>query len=320
MVHAPEAQRGLAGPQALSARGDAAAPVTGAAGPLASDMRRLPLRLAPALLVALALAPRAFAPARADAPPEAPAFGAPADSLIPAGPLGESVRRGRAILLAARDSLPGHVGNRLTCTNCHLDAGTRASSGPWVGVFASFPQYNARAGHVIRIEDRVNECLRRSLAGRPLDPGSREMTDIVSYLAFLSLDLPAGTKAPWLGYRRIPPRAPDRAAGERIYADQCARCHGPDGAGTKVAPPLWGPQSFAIGAGMARIQTAAAFIRWNMPFDRPALLTDQQAYDVAAFVLAHPRPDTPGKEKDWPHGDPPEDVAYRTLAGRRAAK
>jgi thiosulfate dehydrogenase len=67
---------------------------------------------------------------------------------------------------------------------------------------------------------------------------------------------------------------------------------------------------------MARLGTAAAFIRWNMPFDRPASLTDQEAYDVAAFILAHPRPDTPGKERDWPNGDPPEDAAYRTLAGK----
>ena len=53
-----------------------------------------------------------------------------------------------------------------------------------------------------------------------------------------------------------------------------------------------------------------------MPFDRPGQLTDQQAFDVAAYVLSHPRPDTPGKERDWPHGDPPEDAAYPTLAGR----
>jgi thiosulfate dehydrogenase len=87
-----------------------------------------------------------------------------------------------------------------------------------------------------------------------------------------------------------------------------------------VAPPVWGRQSFAIGAGMARLYTAAAFIRWNMPYDRPGTLTDQQSYDVAAFVLAHPRPDTPGKAHDWPHGDAPEDAAYATLAGRKSAR
>jgi thiosulfate dehydrogenase len=239
----------------------------------------------------------------------------PPDSLIPPGALGASIRRGRAILVATRDSMPAHVHNRLACTNCHRDAGTRAASGPWVGVFASFPQYNARAGRVIQIEDRVNECLRRSLNGVPLSTDSREMIDIVAYMRFLSSGVPAGTRAPWLGYRRLKPRPADAHAGGRLFAARCARCHGKNGQGTGTAPPVWGPESFAIGAGMARLNTAAAFIRWNMPYDRPGSLDDQQAYDVAAFVLSHPRPDTPGKERDWPKGDAPEDAAYPTLAG-----
>lgn len=246
-------------------------------------------------------------------------FVIPADSLIPGGPLGVSIRRGRAIMLATRDSLPANVGNRLACANCHLDAGTRASSGSWIGVFATFPQYNARAGRVFRIEDRVNECLRRSLNGQPLPQDSHDMTDVVAYLAFLSLDVRQGSHPAWLGYRRLRACAPDTAAGARVFAATCARCHGPAGEGTTVAPPVWGPQSFAIGAGMARIHTAAAFIRWNMPFDTPGTLSDQQAYDVAAFVLSHPRPDTPFKERDWPNGDPPPDAAYSTLAAHKPA-
>ena len=249
-----------------------------------------------------------------------PGYRVPADSLIPAGVMGASIRRGRAILLSARDSLPGHAGNRLTCTNCHREAGTSAFSGPWVGSFASFPQYNARAGRVIRMEDRVNECLRRSLNGKPLATDGRDMNDIVAYMAFLSTGIPHGPRAPWLGYRRLAPRKGDGAAGQQVYAENCARCHGKLGEGTAVAPPLWGGESFAIGAGMARLQTAAAFIRWNMPFDRPGLLTDSQAFDVAAFVLSHSRPDTPFKERDWPNGDAPEDAAYRTLASRKKSE
>ncbi len=256
---------------------------------------------------------------RADVPPPA-AYVVPADSLIPAGPMGVSIRRGREILLHARDSLPVHVGNRLTCTNCHREAGTLPASGPWVGSYAGFPQYNARAGRVIRMEDRINECLRRSLNGTPLAADGRDMGDIVAYMAFLSSGMPHGVHAPWLGYRRLAPRAASAAAGAGVFSANCARCHGPDGAGTSQAPPLWGAQSFAIGAGMARLNTAAAFIRWNMPFDRPGQLSDQQAYDVAAFVLSHRRPDTPRKELDWPNGDPPDDAAYPTLAASRAAR
>jgi thiosulfate dehydrogenase len=71
---------------------------------------------------------------------------------------------------------------------------------------------------------------------------------------------------------------------------------------------------------MARLRTAASFIRHNMPYDLPGTLTDQQAFDVAAYVNSHPRPDLAGKENDWPNGDAPPDAAYPTRAsGRRVA-
>ena len=75
---------------------------------------------------------------------------------------------------------------------------------------------------------------------------------------------------------------------------------------------MWGPHSYNVGAGMSRVRTAADFISRNMPFDAPGTLTDQQAFDVAAYVNAQPRPDYKGKENDWPNGDPPPDVAYPT--------
>ena len=272
-----------------------------------------------ALVVVAAYLVRVAPVGAGEAFPTPAGYVVPGDSIIPTGAMGASIRRGRAILLDAIDSLPGHVGNRLTCTNCHREAGTLAASGPWVGSYASFPQYNARAGRVIRMEDRINECLRRSLNGSPLAVDGRDMADIVSYMSFLSTGVPHGSRAPWLGYRGIAPCPADAKSGAAVYAANCARCHGPNGAGMTSAPPLWGTQSFAIGAGMARLNTAAAFIRWNMPFDRPGQLTDHQAYDVAAFILSHARPDTPHKELDWPNGDPPDDAAYPTLAAHKAA-
>jgi thiosulfate dehydrogenase len=80
------------------------------------------------------------------------------------------------------------------------------------------------------------------------------------------------------------------------------------------APPLWGPRSFNVGAGMARLQVTAAFVRSNMPFDTPGTLTSQDAFDVAAFMNGHERPDFAGKENDWPKGDPPPDSPYKTKA------
>lgn len=263
------------------------------------------------LAIGVACRPR---PALQQAGPLVP----PADSEIPAGPLGVSIHRGQALLLATRDSLPAHVGNLLRCVSCHLDEGRRAN-GSWVGVYGRYPQYRSRSGRVVTIEDRVNGCFQRSMNGTALPAGSPDMRDIVSYLAFLSWRMPAGPAAGASGRERFASLRADTAAGRVIFDGVCTRCHGDAGQGTAVAPPLWGPESFNIGAGMARVRTAAAFIRDNMPFDRPGSLTDQQAFDVAAIVVAQPRPDFPGKEYDWPNGDPPPDVAYPTRAAARTA-
>jgi len=255
----------------------------------------------------------AVACCQAAVPSRAAAPGVPADSEIPHDTFGAAVRRGLALLTATRDSLPGHVGNALRCTSCHLDAGRR-ESGTWIGSFAHFPQYRSRRGAVELIEDRVNDCFRRSLNGSALATDGPDMRDIVAYLAFLSWRAPVGLPQSNARLQRFAALRPDTAAGRETFGTVCASCHGPAGAGTVSAPPVWGPRSFNIGAGMARVRTAASFIRDNMPFDRPGTLTDQQAFDVAAFVVAQPRPDFPGKERDWPNGDPPPDVAYATLA------
>src|SRR2546425_2520080 len=123
-----------------------------------------------------------FAGCSKPAPPRAAAA---ADSLIPIGPYGDAVRRGRALLTATRDSLPTHVGNKLRCTSCHLDEGRR-ETGTWIGVFAHYPQYRARSAMVETIEYRINDCFRRSMNGTALDPAGADMRDIVTYLAFLS--------------------------------------------------------------------------------------------------------------------------------------
>lgn len=63
---------------------------------------------------------------------------------------------------------------------------------------------------------------------------------------------------------------------------------------------------------MAREERAASFIWHNMPQNNPGTLTEQQAFDLAAFINSHPRPDSPGKENDWPAGGTPYDVPYNT--------
>ena len=249
--------------------------------------------------------------------PDTVALAVPPDSEIPAGPLGAAIRRGRALLNHTRDSMPQYVGNRLVCTSCHPANGTQANAIPWVGVYARFPQYRARNGAVLTIEDRINGCFLRSMNGTAPPAGSQDVKDMVAYFAWLSRGVPQGARVEGQGLPRFELLHGDTVAGRGLYAAECARCHNADGSGG-AGPPLWGDGSYNIGAGMARIRTAGAFIRHNMPFDKPGTLTDAQAANVAAYINAQPRPDLAGKEHDWPNGDAPPDAAYETLGKRKA--
>jgi len=227
-------------------------------------------------------------------------------------PLETSVYRGLALVTQTRDSLRAFVGGNLNCTSCHLDEGRRGNAAPLSGVFARYPQYMPRSGAVVPIEDRINYCFTRSLAGSRLPPDSREMQDIVAYLSFISRGVPTGEHVRAEGMPKMPSLIGDSARGRPLFLENCSRCHGVGGGGMGPIPALWGQQSFSIGASMARQERAASFIRHNMPFDRPGTLTDQQAYDIAAYVTSMPRPDSPGKENDWPNGGAPADVPYDT--------
>lgn len=244
----------------------------------------------------------------------------PADGgQVPVGDDGRGSRsgnaaRGLALLADFRDSLPSHSGNDLRCTSCHLDNGTRGSAMSWIGTASRYPKYRSRPGEEESLERRINECIARSLAGRMLPEASPEMRDMLAYLATLD------TSAVQVAVDTVK-LAGDTVRGAREYAASCARCHGSEGQGVAaVAPAVWGHRSYSIGAGMARQYTLATFLRHNMPFDGTDTLTAQRAADIAAFMLTRARQDHPGKERDWPKGDPPADVAYGTTAARRLGK
>ena len=226
-----------------------------------------------------------------------------------------NAERGLALMAAFRDSLPEHSGNALRCVSCHLDNGTRPTAMSWLGTAARYPRYRARPGYEETLARRINECIARSLAGRMLPEDGQEMRDMLAYMETLRA---SARPAPVDSVKLIG----DVAHGEVGYAGQCARCHGANGAGLPAlaAPAVWGSESYAIGAGMARQYTLATFVRHNMPFDHADTLTAQEAADIAAFVLTQPRQDHPGKERDWPKGDPPIDVAYPTAAAAAAGK
>jgi thiosulfate dehydrogenase len=239
------------------------------------------------------------------------------DTTWPATPMGVAARRGHALLAHTPDSLPQYAHSALRCFNCHLDEGTRRNGLLLIGAAARYPQYRARSNSVELLTDRVNDCFRRSLNGSALPLDGPDMRDIIAYLAWVSRGVGVFDSVSGQGLPKLKPLKPDTANGAAIFASICSVCHGKDGQGGGIYPPLWGPRSYNIGAGMARLYTLSSFVRSNMPFDKPGSLTDQQAFDVAAFVTSHPRPDYVPKSADWPNGDPPPDVAYPTAAAKQ---
>ncbi len=254
--------------------------------------------------------------ATAQSSPKKAPFRVPQESEIKDSTVLASVRRGRALINHTADSLPNNVRASLTCANCHANAGTDRDAMPLVGAYARFPQFRARTARIDRLEDRINDCFKRSMNGRALDWDGADMRDMVTYLAFLSTGFPVGVEMEGQGVPALDPLKGDSTSGRLVFESNCIACHGPDGNGTVGGPPLWGPRSYNVGAGMARINTAARYIHKLMPRDRPGSLTPQQAFDVATFINTRPRPDFAGKEKDWPKGGEPPDVAYETLHAR----
>jgi thiosulfate dehydrogenase len=161
------------------------------------------------------------------------------------------------------------------------------------------------------IEILINECFERSLNGKALPYDSSEMGALVSYIAWMSKGVPAGSKLQGRGFPPVKISRPGNPAnGRSLYEAQCAICHGADGQGNAAAPPVWGPNSYNKGAGMARISIAASFIKRNMPLGRGNTLTDEEAYDLASFINSQPRPEFPARVNDWPKGGRPDDILY----------
>lgn len=204
-----------------------------------------------------------------------------------------------------------HISNGLNCQNCHLDAGTKVFGNNYGSVASTYPKFRARSGSMENIYKRVNDCFERSLDGKALDTNSREMQAIRAYISFLGKEVPKGKKADGSGLKEMAflDRAADPQMGRLAYTQRCASCHGAEGNGLWNAtahsytyPPLWGVHSYNDAAGLYRLSNFARFIKYNMPLGvnhQSALLSDEEAWDIAAYVNTQERPHK-AVTKDWP--------------------
>ncbi len=203
------------------------------------------------------------------------------------------------------------ISNGMNCQNCHLEAGTKPFGNNYLAVAPTYPKFRERSGKIESIYKRVNDCFERSLNGQGLDTNSNEMQAIQAYIKWLGKDQAKGTKPKGSGIKELAflYRAADPEKGKIIYSLKCKSCHGNNGEGKMNAdgfsyqyPPMWGAHSYNDGAGLLRLSRFAGFVKLNMPQGASFTnlqLTDEEAWDVAAFANSQTRPKK-DLSKDWP--------------------
>lgn len=203
------------------------------------------------------------------------------------------------------------ISNGLNCQNCHLEAGTKVFGNNYGSVAANYPKFRARSGTEEDIYKRVNDCFERSLNGKALDTLSKEMQAIKAYISYIGSNVEKGKNAEGAGFKELAflDRAANPSKGKLVYTAKCQSCHQANGEGLLNAegteysfPPLWGKNSYNDKAGLYRITFFARYAKYNMPLGashNAPQLSDEEAWDLAAFVNSQPRP-TKATPKDWP--------------------
>ena len=171
--------------------------------------------------------------------------------------LADQIKWGFRIFTDTPHEAPRFTGGKVSCSNCHLNAGQRERALPVVGVAGMFPEYNGRAARLISLNDRIVDCFLRSenatgrlgpteasassvvmereafgrrspddvakAAGeRQLElptPTSKEVLAVAAYLAWLSKGHAVGQNPPWRGRNAI-------AANHLVPIDKLDRSRG----------------------------------------------------------------------------------------------
>jgi thiosulfate dehydrogenase len=198
--------------------------------------------------------------------------------------------------------------SRVSCSQCHMEAGTRHFGNSFHDTQATYPQFRLRENKIQTLSDRINACFRHPLLGtRNFPEDGREMRALQIYIKWIGRGRPILEKESDERLMKLTflDRAADPEKGKFVFEKNCIQCHGINGNGKLsddqkyyIYPPLWGNESFMIGSSMSRISILARFIKGNMPFgtlpDKPKL-SDDETWDVSAYILTHQRPKWAGE-------------------------
>jgi cytochrome c len=217
-----------------------------------------------------------------------------------------AIEHGYALATHTYELLPVSVPTaKLHCASCHLSAGGNSDAAWWADLNNEYPTRPL-------LQSRINHCFTNSLNGKALCTpagngqkgncdGDITMEAFLTYIKWLeeqSKTLKLCNTVP-NGYPPISTLTGDATAGHQVFIQKCAVCHQLDGQGryesnTYFRPALWGPHSFNQAAGMFSDPAfLAAFVRWNMPLMAGGELSDQEAWNVEAYIHSKPRPKSP---------------------------
>ncbi|WP_026899268.1 c-type cytochrome [Daejeonella oryzae] len=253
---------------------------------------------------------------------------APDESTLPSGTEGEIILYGKELIAHTSTYLGpkgkvASISNGMNCQNCHLDAGTKPWGNNYSAVYSTYPKFRARSGTKESTVKRINDCFERSLNGKALDSTSKEMKAMLAYMKWLGTGIEKGKIPAGAGLEKLAflDRAADPKKGAVVYSGKCQSCHGKNGEGLAnpeqtgyLYPPLWGKNSYNDGAGLFRLSGFSGYVKNNMPLGAThenQQLSDEEAWDVAAYVNSMPRPhkdqsgdwkDTSKKPFDFPFG------------------
>src|SRR5260370_26287561 len=124
------------------------------------------------------------------------------------------IRRGYRIFMDTPKEAPQFAHGKVSCGNCHLNAGQRERALPLVGVAGVFPEFNKRSGRSYLLVDRIVDCFWRSENGTEAPDvlpttTTPEVLAVAAYINWISTGFQAGRSPSWRREKALAADPPD---------------------------------------------------------------------------------------------------------------